>query len=458
MFSNQERSAKNIIIDFLYLDLNVCERCIATGDTLQNAVNILAPVFQALNYTARVNKVNITTIELAEEYQFVSSPTIRVNGIDICDEVKESDCKDSVELCGDNVDCRVFVYDGESYEQPPAAMIVDGILRAMYGNMQNPQSTYVLPANLKKYFIGREFTMKNSKNISDCGCGTNCGCNEPVAAKQSTKNLLIEWCHLDVDGETCDRCYDTGENLAAEVKRLNRALNPKGIEVKYIEKKLNENQVAESNGILFNGVPIESILNIEVSQNYCGSCSDLIGKSIYCRTIKFEGNDYEDVPAKAIRQAAYKVLGLSVDAPKSSGCCDGDSDCCGDAKPAKTLTIYDPAMCCSTGICGVGVDPELLRISAALETLKTCDTKINIKRFNLTSAPEEFVKNAEINRLLTSDGVDVLPVIVVDGKIVMTKRYPSNDELEKLLGFTCDCLHGACSVAKDSCGCGEGCC
>jgi len=145
------------------------------------------------------------------------------------------------------------------------------------------------------------------------------------------KNLLIEWHHLDVEGETCDRCYDTGENLAAEVKRLNRTLNPQGIEVKYIEKKLNEGQISESNVILFNNVPIEDILNIEVSQNYCGSCSDLLGKTTYCRTIKFDGNEYEDVPAKAIREAAYKALGLNLieKSGNSSGCCGcGSSNCC----------------------------------------------------------------------------------------------------------------------------------
>ncbi|MDD4474968.1 MAG: DUF2703 domain-containing protein [Eubacteriales bacterium] len=51
------------------------------------------------------------------------------------------------------------------------------------------------------------------------------------------KQLIIEWKHLDVKGETCERCYDTGENLAAEVKRLNRSIQPQGIDVEYIETK-----------------------------------------------------------------------------------------------------------------------------------------------------------------------------------------------------------------------------
>ncbi|KJS84749.1 MAG: hypothetical protein JM58_10540 [Peptococcaceae bacterium BICA1-8] len=147
------------------------------------------------------------------------------------------------------------------------------------------------------------------------------------------KTLRIEWKHLDVAGDTCDRCYDTGENLYNEVKRLTRALQPQGIEVEFIETKLDDTQIPQSNVILFNGVALEDILDIKVSNNYCSSCTDLLGTDTYCRTIMFEGNEYEDIPAKAIRQAAYKVLGIGekTTAPaKNSGCgCDcSSSGCC----------------------------------------------------------------------------------------------------------------------------------
>ncbi len=144
------------------------------------------------------------------------------------------------------------------------------------------------------------------------------------------KKLKIEWKHLDVAGETCNRCYDTGENLNQEVKRLNRALQPLGIEVEWFETKLDDTQIPQSNTILFNGVPIEEILDIEVSENYCDSCTALLGNETYCRTIKYEGYEYEDIPAKAIRQAAFKVLGIeeTKKAPTvNSGCCNS-SGCC----------------------------------------------------------------------------------------------------------------------------------
>lgn len=144
------------------------------------------------------------------------------------------------------------------------------------------------------------------------------------------KTLKIEWRHLDVQGETCDRCYDTGENLAQEVKRLSRALEKKDIRVELIETKLDDDQIPQSNTILFNDVPIEDILNIEVSMNYCESCSTLLGAKTYCRTVRFEDNEYEDIPAKAIRQAAYKVLGIkeAIKAPTANSCCGGNGGCC----------------------------------------------------------------------------------------------------------------------------------
>ncbi|HAS79679.1 MAG TPA: arsenical resistance operon transcriptional repressor ArsD, partial [Fusobacteriaceae bacterium] len=61
----------------------------------------------------------------------------------------------------------------------------------------------------------------------------------------------------------------------------------------------------------------------------------------------------------------------------------------------KKMQIFEPAMCCSTGLCGAGIDSELLRISAALSTLKT--NGIEVDRFNLSSSPQEFIDNKIVN-------------------------------------------------------------
>lgn len=66
----------------------------------------------------------------------------------------------------------------------------------------------------------------------------------------------------------------------------------------------------------------------------------------------------------------------------------------------KTMKIYEPAMCCPTGLCGVGVgvDPELLRISTVLNTLK--QNGVEVQRFNLTSAPAEFLKSKAVTEYM----------------------------------------------------------
>jgi len=143
-------------VEFLYLDLTTCERCQAADATLKQALSVLAGVFDTLGYGVRLNEVNITSRQLAAQYRIYSSPTIRVNGVDIETSVKESDCADCGSLSGCATDCRVFTWDGQDFEQPPAAMIVDGILRVLFGDQPPDDTPYVLPENLERFFSGIE--------------------------------------------------------------------------------------------------------------------------------------------------------------------------------------------------------------------------------------------------------------------------------------------------------------
>ena len=97
----------------------------------------------------------------------------------------------------------------------------------------------------------------------------------------------------------------------------------------------------------------------------------------------------------------------------------------------KKMQIFEPAMCCSTGLCGVGVDSELLRISTVVNSLK--NNGVEVERFNLTSAPMEFIDNKVVNQFINAIGADGLPVVVLDGEIIITGRYPTNEEFLKLL-------------------------
>ncbi len=153
----QPQPKKPISIDFLYLNTTACGRCQDTEKALDEAVSSVAVVLNAAGYEVKVNKVNITTRELAAQYQFVSSPTIRVNGNDIAVELRETVCEDCGELCGDTVDCRVWVYNGVEYTAPPKELIVDAILREVYNAKQGEpeREAYQLPANLETYFVAK---------------------------------------------------------------------------------------------------------------------------------------------------------------------------------------------------------------------------------------------------------------------------------------------------------------
>ena len=129
------------------------------------------------------------------------------------------------------------------------------------------------------------------------------------------------------------------------------------------------------------------------------------------------------------------------------------------------MMIYESAMCCSTGLCGVGVDPELLRISTVLNNLQKDGTTVD--RFNLSSNPQEFVINADVNKMIMDSGVESLPITVVDGRIVKTGAYPGNEEILSLLGLPENAKMIEPKPAKtlrftqkprSGCGCGDGNC
>jgi len=92
-----------------------------------------------------------------------------------------------------------------------------------------------------------------------------------------------------------------------------------------------------------------------------------------------------------------------------------------------TLTVYDPAMCCSTGICGADVDQRLVNFAADLDWLKSVG--IEVTRINISNEPLEFVENPKVKAVLDSDGVGGLPVILVDGETRSTSRFPDRGEL-----------------------------
>ena len=118
----------------------------------------------------------------------------------------------------------------------------------------------------------------------------------------------------------------------------------------------------------------------------------------------------------------------------------------------QTLQIFDPAMCCSTGVCGPDVDTKLVQFAANLDWLKT--QGVIVKRHNLSQNPAAFVENELVRTALNEKGEAALPVLLVNGKVAMTGRYP---ECEELAAFV-NVKGTPTNAGKSSCCEGSSCC
>lgn len=120
-----------------------------------------------------------------------------------------------------------------------------------------------------------------------------------------------------------------------------------------------------------------------------------------------------------------------------------------------TIKIYDPAMCCSSGVCGVDVDQQLVTFSADVDWVKAQGKQI--ERFNLAQQPMAFAENAAVKGFLERSGQEGLPLVLVDGEIALTGRYPRRAELARWAGISAfpvssaPAAPSACCDGKTSC-------
>lgn len=98
-----------------------------------------------------------------------------------------------------------------------------------------------------------------------------------------------------------------------------------------------------------------------------------------------------------------------------------------------TLTVYDPAMCCSSGLCGTDVDQRLVDLAADLDWLKA--QGVTVRRFGLSREPAEFAANDTIRQIMQDSDGDALPVFLFDGALMARARYPARAELAAWAGI-----------------------
>lgn len=109
------------------------------------------------------------------------------------------------------------------------------------------------------------------------------------------------------------------------------------------------------------------------------------------------------------------------------------------------IQVFDPALCCSTGVCGVEVDQQLVSFSADVDWAK--QNGAQIERFNLAQQPLAFAENAVVKAFLERSGAEALPLILVDGEVALAGRYPNRTELARWAG-----------IAPQAANAGGGCC
>lgn len=117
-----------------------------------------------------------------------------------------------------------------------------------------------------------------------------------------------------------------------------------------------------------------------------------------------------------------------------------------DTKMTKQIEIYDPAMCCSSGVCGPEPDPTLARFASDVKWLKT--QGISVMRYSLSQEPRAFTSNAKVKEALSQHGDSCLPLILIDDEIVIRGAYPSRDQLATWTQLTGET---ECCCGNDSC-------
>ena len=168
---------KVINIEFLYLDLDVCQPCQGSESNLDQALTEVADVLEKTGVEVNVKKIHVESYEQALALGFVSSPTIRVNGSDVQLEVKENHCASCSELSGKSTDCRVWIYQGREYSAAPKALIIETVLKEVYGGqgsdsvVASAEKTTRSLENLKRFFEPVEERQQTGATSS-----TGCGC------------------------------------------------------------------------------------------------------------------------------------------------------------------------------------------------------------------------------------------------------------------------------------------
>jgi len=97
------------------------------------------------------------------------------------------------------------------------------------------------------------------------------------------------------------------------------------------------------------------------------------------------------------------------------------------------MQVFDPAMCCSTGVCGPSVDPVLPQFAADLAWLKS--KGVDVERYNLAQQVAAFAANLVVKQALNAKGTKCLPMVLVDGEVKSEGIYPTRKQLAEFVAI-----------------------
>jgi hypothetical protein len=97
------------------------------------------------------------------------------------------------------------------------------------------------------------------------------------------------------------------------------------------------------------------------------------------------------------------------------------------------IEIFDPPMCCSTGVCGPSVDEKLVRINENLEPLESKYMDLQVYRYMISQQPMKFKANKEVYELIQKNGRKILPITAFNEKVFKYGEYPSLEEIIEVI-------------------------
>lgn len=179
---------RTLLVDFLFLDRDRCDRCRGTEASLREAIDRLEPVFDDLGVGVIGRNVRVETETDARRTRLESSPTVRIDGRDVQAAFGESPCESCSEQCRSEtgIDCRTWTYGGEQHAHAPVELLLEALLRAALSERrERPErptdpdhdagrDPYRLPENLRTFFEGADRSADDEDDETETGIESCC--------------------------------------------------------------------------------------------------------------------------------------------------------------------------------------------------------------------------------------------------------------------------------------------